>query len=223
MGVLNQIKEMKKEGMVEDQISQRLQEEGVPPKEITDAFNQEKIKDAVVAEKEDYGEMPHQQMSQQANSFYVPKTQEMTNSSEEMYLPPTQEEIYPPQPQEEVYAPQEGYAPEQYGESPANESYSTDTIIEIAEQVFSEKIRKIEKKIDTLSEFATLAQTKIANNNERVKRVESIMDKLQIAILEKIGSYGKDIHGIKKEMEMMQDSFSKVLPELAKKHHAHKK
>lgn len=222
MGVLNQIKDMKKEGMVEDQITQKLQEEGVPPKDITDAYNQEKIKDAVsAAPVEEYGEMPHQPMGQQSNSFYAPKTQEMTGSPEESYVPQAQEAGYPSQTQEEVYAPQEEYSPEQ-GEYAEAGGYSTDSIIEIAEQVFSEKIRKIEKKIDSLSEFATLAQTKITNNNERIKRVESVMDKLQIAILEKIGSYGRDVGGIKKEMEMMQESFSKVLPELAKKHHTKK-
>ena len=38
-----------------------------------------------------------------------------------------------------------------------------------------------------------------------------------ISILDKIGSYGKDIQGIKKEMEMIEDSFTKVIPELKKK------
>ncbi len=220
MGVLNQIKDMKKEGMEENQISQKLQEQGIPPKDITDAFGQEKIRDAVSAKPaEEYGEMPHAPIEQQKNSFYAPKTQDLDGHSEEYS---SQAPSYPPQSQEETYAPQEEYYPEQGGYAESG-GYSTDTIIEIAEQVFSEKIRKIEKKIDSLSEFATLAQTKITNNNERIKRVESVMDKLQIAILEKIGSYGKDVGGIKKEMEMMQESFSKVLPELAKKHHAHKK
>ena len=39
---------------------------------------------------------------------------------------------------------------------------------------------------------------------------------MQIKILEKVGSYGGGLESIKKEMEMMQDSFSKTLPMLAK-------
>ncbi len=54
--------------------------------------------------------------------------------------------------------------------------------------------------------------------------MESIIDKLQISILDKIGNYGKDIQGIKKEMEMIEESFTKVVPELKKKaSHSHSK
>ena len=214
MGALSQIKEMKNRGMQEDQIYQNLQEKGMSPREIQDAFNQEKIKDAVIAEEgEKYQEMPHEpieetQMPEGEGSFYVPKTKDIENYKEN-YVPETQEQAYTP----------EQYEGEQYqGYANTGGYENTDTIIEIAEQVFNEQIRKIEKKLDSLSEFATLAQTKLTNNNERIKRIESVMDKLQIAILEKIGSYGKNIESTKKEMEMMQDSFSKILPELAKKH-----
>ena len=95
--------------------------------------------------------------------------------------------------------------------------YDTDTIIEITEQVFSEKIKKEQKQIESLNEFATLVETRISNYNERIKRIESIIDKLQIAILEKIGSYGKNIESIKNEMGMMQESFEKMVPILHEK------
>jgi hypothetical protein len=49
------------------------------------------------------------------------------------------------------------------------------------------------------------------NISDRLKKIETIIDKLQIAILEKVGSYGKNLEGIKKEMSMMQDSFSKMI------------
>ena len=41
------------------------------------------------------------------------------------------------------------------------------------------------------------------------------MDRLQISILEKVGSYGKNIENVQNEMQMMQDSFSKVINPLA--------
>jgi len=47
--------------------------------------------------------------------------------------------------------------------------------------------------------------------SERLKKIETTMDKLQIAILEKVGSYGQNLDGIRKEMSMMQDSFSKMV------------
>jgi hypothetical protein len=44
--------------------------------------------------------------------------------------------------------------------------------------------------------------------------MENVFDKLQITILEKIGSYGQNLENIKKEMEMMQNSFSKIVEPL---------
>ena len=94
-------------------------------------------------------------------------------------------------------------------------------MIEVSEQVFSEKIREIQKKVEGMNEFKTLAQTKIEDIANRLKRIETTIDKLQIAILEKIGSYGKNLDGIKKEMSMMQDSFGKVVNQAVSAHKAH--
>jgi len=98
-------------------------------------------------------------------------------------------------------------------------------MIEIAEQVFAEKMRKIQRQLEDLNEFKTLTETKLNNATSRLKRIEQVMDKLQMAILEKVGSYGRGLDSIKKEMSMMQDSFSKTLPALVSKHHptTHKK
>ena len=152
----------------------------------------------------------------QTPPLYTPKTQEIGHGSEEYYSPqqPQAQEfdenmqapMYEDYAQEE-YAPQEGYAEQGM---PGN--YDTDTIIEITEQVFSEKIKKEQKQIEALNEFATLAETRMSDNHERLKKIESIIDKLQIAILEKISSYGRNVDSIKNEMEMMQESFEKMVP-----------
>ena len=85
-------------------------------------------------------------------------------------------------------------------------------MIEISEQVFTEKIKKIEKQIDKMNDTQAVLQTQTEYATERLKRIESIMDKLQVAILERIGSYGKNLESIKKEMEMIEDSFTKIVP-----------
>jgi hypothetical protein len=46
---------------------------------------------------------------------------------------------------------------------------------------------------------------------------------LQIAILERIGSYGKNLESIKSEMEMMQNSFEKIVPKLHEANSKHKR
>ena len=109
----------------------------------------------------------------------------------------------------ESYSPQEGYTENQGG-------FGTDTIIEIAEQVFEEKIKKLSQQISNFREFSAISETKFSNFENRLKKIESIIETLQIKILEKVGSYGEGLESIKKEMTMMQDSFSKTLPILAK-------
>ncbi len=207
MGVLDQIKQMKNQGMPDEEIVGRLQEQGISPREINDALNQSQIKRAVVDEREmDFPNQSPPSPNQQTQGNYIPQTQEVPESQTagaEMY--PQQQEYL--QPQEEAYQ-QEGY------NYPSG--VDSDTIIEIAEQVFSEKTKKIQKQVEDLNEFKTLAQTKIENIADRLKRIETTIDKLQIAILEKIGSYGENINSIKKEMSMMQDSFGKVINQAVK-------
>ena len=227
MGILDEIKTMKDQGMEENQILGNLQERGFSPKAIDDALNQMKIKKAVSAESSgEEGMEPsimkgNQDYGQLQAPLYSPKTQEIGHEPTDTYSSQTGGEFggqdYGGYGQEE-YIPQEGY-----GSSGGTGGYDTDTFIEIAEQVFLEKIKKEQKQISSLSEFAALAETKISNNHERIKRIESIIDKLQAAILEKIGAYGKDLDFIKNETGMMQESFEKMIPELHEKSTSRKK
>jgi len=99
-----------------------------------------------------------------------------------------------------------------------SESYSSaDTTIEIAEQVFSEKISTIRKKMEELNEFKTLSQVQLENMEVRLNKVESIIDKIHSAVLDKIASYGNELQPMRKEIEMMQDSFAKVINPLVDK------
>lgn len=237
MGVLDDVSRMKKEGLDEVEISDKLREQGVSPSEIDDAFHRMKIKNAISAENNFEVPRPENTMQNKqkpSGQFYTPRTKDIEennfpNNGEEYYAPPEENESYqnyPPQQIEqqnpESYSPQyQQYDEYQPGVGGAGGAVDTDTVIEIAEQVFSEKTKKMQKQIDALNEFATLAQTKISNDNERLKRIERIIDNLQIKILEKIGDYGENISSVKKEMSMMQDSFSKILPKLAEAHSEH--
>ena len=265
MGALDQVTQMKNQGVPENEIINKLQEQGVSPKAINDAMDQSKIKDAVSKPVPGEGMEPsivegrtqpigNSARTQEAresvpnDEFYIPQTKPNYPRNQ----PPTQEyqepaNQSPPQthnqePATQNYEEQEGYNQNyQEGYSDANyggqtgyseeyypqESYEqdygsygggTDTMIEIAEQVFAEKMRKIQKQLEDLNEFKTLAETKLDNATSRLKRIENTIDKLQIAILEKVGSYGRGLDSIKKEMSMMQDSFSKTLPALVSKH-----
>ncbi len=202
MGILEQVIEMKKLGAPDGEIMVNLREQGFSPREIDDALEQSKIKNAVYSEQGEE-ELPIPKAPRAVKSSYSPQSKEV---GEEEYQYPQEE---PPQenyPQQQQFYPQEAsYA------YPQQEGFSTDTIIEVAEQVFSEKTKKINKKLFELSSFKSISETKIENALERLKRIEDMMDKLQFSILEKVGSYGKTFDNVKKEMSMMQDSFGKMM------------
>ena len=273
MGTLDNVTQMKNQGVPENEIINKLQEQGVSPKAINDAMDQFKIKNAVSKPVPGEGMEPsivegrtqpigNSARTQEAresvpnDEFYIPQTkpnyprnqpptqeyQEPANQSppqthnqepatQEYQEPATQnyeeQEGYNQNYQEGYsdanYGGQTGYSEEYYPQESYEQDYGsygggTDTMIEIAEQVFAEKMRKIQKQLEDLNEFKTLAETKLDNATSRLKRIENTIDKLQMAILEKVGSYGRGLDSIKKEMSMMQDSFSKTLPALVSKH-----
>lgn len=223
MGTLEKVTQMKNEGKTDNEIKNALKEQRISPKEILDALNQAKIKNAVSNSDElqpsimEGGEEP---ISNNEN-IYTPKTQEM--QQEDLYVPTPQDDSSQDyeEPQQNYYptnyqepAPQDYYSQEQnYG---AQDYYSqagagSDLMIEIAEQVFAKKIREIVKHIENLSETKELMKSKVEDASNRLDRIEKTMDKLQIAILEKVGSYGRNIESVKKEMSMMQNSFGKIV------------
>lgn len=208
MGVLDQITKMRKQGIPESEIVNSLSQNGISPREISDALKQDQIKSAV--SDFDGGDMqPSMNIenlpapeNNQSSQEYQPSPQ--TYSPQQNYSPNVQE-AYAPQeyyPQDQQYAQQENYS---------QQGMNTDTMIEIADQIFSDKIRNFQRQGDNNSEAVALLQTKVENISERLKKIETMMDKLQIAILEKVGSYGQNLGEIKKEMSMMQDSFSKMI------------
>jgi len=255
MGALEQVTQMKNKGIPEDEIIDKLKEQGISPKAIKDAMDQSKIKDAISEKDSEEGLWPSimtrggrsagssagaQEAGQEFpnDEFYIPQdraiyprgppTREYSGDMNQSYAQNSAAN-YGQQYYQEPYAGygQEGYGQEYYPQEGYGEDYGydygggTDIMIEIAEQVFAEKMKKIEKQIEELNEFKTLAETKLTNATTRLKRIEESIDKLQAAILEKVGFYGRGVESIKKELEMMQDSFSKTLPALVSKSSSH--
>ena len=218
MGVLDQITEMRKQAIPENEIITKLQEQGISPNAIENALNQEQIKKAV--SKDDTMGMENSTMrapSPNQQKLYSPKTQEISETPKEQNYAP-QENFYSPQeniPQETI--PQEEYYPQQGYDETYQDTGNSNTMIDIAEQIFSERIEKIQNQVEDINEFKAITQAKIEIFSSRLKKIETIIDKLQIAILNKVGSYGYYLQSIKKEMSMMQDSFAKVVVPLTQK------
>jgi len=224
MTTLERVIELKKKGIPESEIVAQLKNEGISPMEISDTMNQSKIKEAVSGEMEN------------STNGMVPSI--MGNESQEA-IPSQQEEVYtpssaPPAPNNNQqdygnYSVQEpqNYEANSYGGGEDQEEYyednysqedysggeygmSSETMIEVAEQVFSEKMKSFESELKNLKEFRTIASPSLKDIDERLRRIERQFDKMQIAILEKVGEFGKNIDSVKKEVEMVEDSFEKM-------------
>jgi len=227
MANLEKVMQMKKQGFSENEIAKQLQSEGVSPKEINDVINQSKIKQAIAGFNEEPENMQPSMMGTSLSEYNIPKPQPNIPSpnfqEQEEYVP--QESSY----QQQDYS--SGNYNQDYQNYPQVQSYegypqtsesSADSIIEISEQVFSEKIKNFQKQMTELIEFKTIFQTKIENIEERLRRMEKMFDQLQISIIEKVGNYGKNLDYLKKEVEMVEDSFSKISNKVADKNNVQK-
>jgi len=193
MPLLDTVKQMQSQGLADVEITQKLQEQGLDPREIDDALNQSKIKAAVSGGYEQEG-----QASVMQNATMQPS---ITDQQQEQAPQQSQQEYYPETYQQPAYQ-QEYYQPQSMG---------TETVTEIADQIVSEKISDIKKSLSLIADFKTTTDAKVSNIDTRLKKIEASIDKLQSGILGRVGEFGQAVQDIKQEMGMMQDSFSKVV------------
>ena len=97
---------------------------------------------------------------------------------------------------------------EQY--QPYQESISSDVITEISEQVVSDKLAQIRDNIEKTLDFRNSAETKLESLDDRLKKMEAIINRLQLSVLQKIGDYVNDVQDLKKELIETQKSFKAV-------------
>lgn len=239
MSTLDEVKEMQNKGMPETDIVKTLREGGVPYKDISYALEQSKIKAAVEEPPSEPITSPIPTAPAQAQpttlspappTTETTTTQEMPGMEKSMLGPRETEEATQPYPTPtEEYATQQPYSPEEpaYGGGYGYPQYeyqtpgiSSDTITEISEQVVSERLNEIRKHIEKVIDFKTTTESKIESVEERLKRIEKIIDTLQSSVLKKVGDYVTNIEDIKKELIETQKTFTKLVPGM--RTHAHK-
>ncbi|MEM3405553.1 MAG: hypothetical protein QW117_01100 [Candidatus Pacearchaeota archaeon] len=221
MTIIDQIKKMRENGMTEMDIIKKLQEAGYSPLEINQAIEQSKIKAAISDLNSDLPQEDNfdteliknmqQSIMEQSNENNLPllpqpdqQLQISENIPEEQY-----EQQYPIESiQQQEYYPPQNYYQEQY---PIYQPSYNENVNEIIDQIVEEKINKTRKKVIELNSFKILVEKKIRNIDVRLRKIENFIQELEIKILGKVSSYGENLQDIKKEMEMMQDSFSSVL------------
>lgn len=203
MALLERINSMRQTGMSDTQIFEALKEEGVSAKETSEALSQLKIKSAIATNDE---ELQPSIMAQHQE-------------------PPP---IYQQQAQEQ-YAPQQNYQPYSQEYAPDSQAYGSDqqyaqtdqayyapamdleTIREIAKQEAEEAVKKVKEETEELVKFKSELSFEIQNIDNRLQRVEGLMQEIQTSIIRKMGEYGESVNSIAEDLKATQDSFSKML------------
>ncbi len=235
MVVLEKVAQMKETGMSDPQIIQSLKQEGFSPREINDALSQSRIKDVIDYEEYPEVNQPVKEMAMQQNPRMQQSIMSRAEQQQKFENYPQPPEGYPP-PAPETYSEipsafsdaeltqEQAPLPEDYQQySPEYQNYQEyqppqamdiETMNEIAEQISEEKNEKLKKEIMSFVKFREEMTSEIIRLSERVQKIETLFDDLQMAIIKKIGSYGEDIKNISKEIHATQNSFSKILDPL---------
>ncbi|MDP3026522.1 MAG: hypothetical protein Q8N63_02350 [Nanoarchaeota archaeon] len=220
MGTLEKIMQMRQMGQNDSQIIDVLRREGVSPKEIQESLSQSKIKSALSQEpmqpRQNYQETQPQEMrpdyqQMQPSMMQVQETQPFEVSQQ-----------FAPAMEESMQQIPSSFQPSTMPSAQATESYQEyypeyapgsdmETVNEIADQIVEEKTAQIKKQIESFIKFREEIALDVEKMNERLLKTENTLNELQMAIIGKIGEYGRDIQNIAKEMHATQDSFSKIL------------
>lgn len=202
MATLDRVLQLQSQGMQDADIIRILREENISPLEINNALNQAKVKAAVSGT---------QDINQNANSQQFSGMEQSLMDQEDMSI----SEI----PGEQITPPQESYQQEQgsdynqgYQQYYAPSSgFDAETVSEIAEQIVIEKLDEFTRRTGDLVSFKSDVNEKLKDFAERIKRIESSLDKIQHAIVGKIGEYGDNLNFIKKDMNNLHETMSKMM------------
>lgn len=214
MGIIEDIKRMQIEGRQEQDIANAMQTRGYTPQEITEALAQARIKEAVAGNTDTLlpsDTAPTATLSMQPSMLNQEQTAEPQPSEE---LPAAYASA--PANTSEYAQPYTAPATQPYGAYQDTGYYaagpSADTIAEIADQVVAEKLHPFQQDLVALLDRSHLFENKLAEIDERLKRIERILDRLQLSILQKVGEYMTNVADLKNEIVETQKSFKALLP-----------
>ena len=196
MATIDRITQLQQQGFQEQEIIEQLKKENYPIKEINEGLNQSRIKSAVYQEQS----YPQQDSGMEQSILQ----QNPPSAEQEQELTPPQAEQYP-----EYQQPAEGYPADAY--YPEQSSYGVDTITEIAEQIVTEKFRKINEQIGDIPIFKERMTSKLNELDSRLKSIENSIESLQQAIIGKIKDFGDSNKVVHKDLENLHDTMSKMM------------
>lgn len=177
MGAIEEIAQLRQQGMPDDLLPQMLARRGYKQQEIDAALTSSSIRQAVAPENTEELQPSIGTTAPSAVQEYAPYQQEQSSDEQSYY----------------------------------NQALTTDTIAEIAEQVIAERLTKTQQSLDKLTGFKATTEGQLESLNERLKRIELIIDKLQLALLQRVGEFGTAVEDVKKELIENQKTFKALL------------
>jgi hypothetical protein len=198
MALLERINSMKQSGMNDSQIINTLSEEGIAPLQINEAFSQLKIKSAVA------DEMQPSSMSQKAQAVVQPSAVEQNYAAPEQAY--ANQYAYPQQ-TEQAYTDQGQYGDNVYYQ----QAMDIETVKDISKQIVEESMQKIKEELSSLSKMKSEIKFEMQDMENRLVKIETIIQEIQTSIIRKMGQYGEAIQNISSEVRATQDSFSKLI------------
>lgn len=249
MATIDEVIRMQREGQADSEIVKDLKRKGVPEREVLEAISQSRIKDAVSSsgEEGEYtgAEVPAPGQSSfsggvaDVNAASSPMPSDYSSQQGQDYNATGEYSGMQPslmnQGQEQEYVGGGEYSQggveqqpqEAYGQYPQYQMYqgqvSSDIISEISEQVVGERLFALQDKLEKVIDMKTIFESRVTQLDERLKRIEKIIDQLHISVLQKMGDYMTSVSDVKKELEETQKSFSAIHHKTHHKHVAHKK
>jgi len=221
MALVEKINSLRQSGMRDSQIINSLREEGFSPMEISDGLSQANIKSAISGE-----QTSEENAELQPSIMSAAESEQTVGTPESMSAPKyPQAQETPQYAQEQYSAEQYGYSPEQYPQAqmqaeqygyPAQQEYyqqgiDLETVRDIARQETEEAVRKLREQISSIEKIKTDIKFEIQDMENRVARIESVINELQSAIIRKMGDYGSAISSISQEIKATQNAFSKMI------------
>ncbi|MEM2017947.1 MAG: hypothetical protein QW585_01915 [Candidatus Pacearchaeota archaeon] len=196
--LVDKIIRLAREGYSDAQIIKQLREEGYSPRQISDAFNQAKIK----LELNKGLEVPRPEET---------KTEETEESAE-----------MEPSIASENYESEAGYESETEGSEAAflpqvEYRASASEVEELVLEVIEEKWQEFRKKTSNLLETMEKVENALKNFEKRLTREEMIIKKLGDAARQKFSEQDREIKMLKAEVHAIKETLNKIMKPLVSK------
>jgi len=192
---INDIMQMRQQGLSNNQVIQNLQREGYSNTQIFDAMNQADTKMAVEG------------MQPVAMNQNISTNQPSAQQNQDLFTSPPQE----PMPQNAQQQPM------QQNMNSGASSMVNDQIQmeELVEAIIEEKWEELLKDVSKIVDWKNKVESRVSEIEVKLDNLKENFSDLQRAIIGKVNDYDKHIIDVGSEIKAMEKVFSKVLPVFA--------